>query len=273
MKGDRGFPVRLRFTKRGRVRFISHRDVARALERAFRVEGLPLAFTEGFAPRPKVSFGLALPTGYESDAEYLDAGLTEEVDLDDLITGVSASLPEGMGVADAVFLEPRAASLQRAVTSVSYVVQAVWSGDDARDPSDVEAWIQNTLRADALPVVVQRKGTEVIEDLRPAILHLSIGSTGVPDETPEGPVREGPIPERHVTEGVTLQLEVSTQPKSIRPTEVLGTLDAGPERPFRAGNGLRVATIVRTAQWIERDGSRLCPLEADTRQRAEVGAR
>ena len=72
VRGDAGFPVRLRYTKRGKVRWISHRDVARALERAFRITELPLAFTEGFSPRPKVSFGLALSTGHESDAEYLD---------------------------------------------------------------------------------------------------------------------------------------------------------------------------------------------------------
>ena len=75
MKGSEGFPVRLGFTKRGKVRFVSHRDVARAFERAFRIEQLPLAFTLGFSPRPKVSFGLALSVGHESDAEYLDVEL------------------------------------------------------------------------------------------------------------------------------------------------------------------------------------------------------
>ncbi len=53
MRGDAGFPVRLRFTKRGKVRFISHRDVARAFERAFRIEQLPLAFTQGSRPGPR----------------------------------------------------------------------------------------------------------------------------------------------------------------------------------------------------------------------------
>ncbi|MDQ1479625.1 MAG: hypothetical protein QOI44_486, partial [Actinomycetota bacterium] len=71
MRGGAHNPVRLRYTKQGKVRWISHRDVARALERAFRITKLPLAFTEGFSPRPKVSFGLALSTGHESEAEYL----------------------------------------------------------------------------------------------------------------------------------------------------------------------------------------------------------
>ena len=71
---DTGFPVRVRYAKRGKVRWISHRDVARAFERALRIEQLPLAFTLGFSPRPKVSFGLALSVGHESDEERGDDG-------------------------------------------------------------------------------------------------------------------------------------------------------------------------------------------------------
>ena len=82
MRGEGQFPVRLAFRERGKVRFVSHRDVARAFDRAFRIEQLPLAFTEGFSPRPKVSFGLALSVGHESDAEYLDIELAEGADPD-----------------------------------------------------------------------------------------------------------------------------------------------------------------------------------------------
>src|SRR5690606_40985756 len=67
--------VRIRFSKLGKVRFTSHRDTARIWERALRRADLPVAYTEGFAPRPRVSFGLALPTGAESLGEYLDVDL------------------------------------------------------------------------------------------------------------------------------------------------------------------------------------------------------
>ena len=67
--------LRIRFAKIGRVRWTSHRDVARMWERALRRARLPVAYTEGFSPRPKLSFGLALPTGCESEAEYLDVAL------------------------------------------------------------------------------------------------------------------------------------------------------------------------------------------------------
>ena len=71
--------VRFRFTKTGKIRFTSHRDVARMWERALRRARLPVAYTEGCSPRPKLSFGLALPTGCESNAEYLDVALREPV--------------------------------------------------------------------------------------------------------------------------------------------------------------------------------------------------
>ena len=70
--------VRIRFVKLGKIRWTSHRDVARMWERAFRRVQLPVAYSAGFSPRPKVSFGLALPTGHESVAEYLDVELADQ---------------------------------------------------------------------------------------------------------------------------------------------------------------------------------------------------
>ena len=67
--------LRIRSTKLGKIRFVSHRDGARLWERALRKVGLPTAHSAGYTPRPKISFGLALPTGAESIAEYVDVEL------------------------------------------------------------------------------------------------------------------------------------------------------------------------------------------------------
>src|SRR5262245_55300620 len=123
MRGDTGFPVRLRYAKRGRIRFISHRDVARAFERSFRIAELSLAFTGGFVPRPRVSFGGGLPVGCESDAEYLDVELAVPVDLDGLPARLTAGLPDGMVVDGAVALVPRAPALQESITALEYRVE------------------------------------------------------------------------------------------------------------------------------------------------------
>ena len=69
--------LRLRYSKLGMVRFVSHRDGARLWERALRRVSFPVAYTEGFTPRPKLSFDMALPTEAESAAEYIDIDLAE----------------------------------------------------------------------------------------------------------------------------------------------------------------------------------------------------
>ena len=70
--------LRIRYQKLGKVRFTSHRDAARIWERAIRRTGFPVAYSEGFSPRPRLSFGLALSTGHESLADYLDITVDPE---------------------------------------------------------------------------------------------------------------------------------------------------------------------------------------------------
>ena len=76
--------VRLRYAKRGRLRFTSHRDFARAFERALRRASVPMAYSAGFTPHPKISYMGAAPTGVASEAEYLEIGLARRVDIGEL---------------------------------------------------------------------------------------------------------------------------------------------------------------------------------------------
>ncbi|HKH26152.1 MAG TPA: TIGR03936 family radical SAM-associated protein [Acidimicrobiia bacterium] len=237
MRGDVGFPVRVRFAKRGKVRFISHRDVARAFERAFRIEQLPLAFTQGFAPRPKVSFGLALSVGHESDAEYLDVQLAEEVPLASLVRRLSDALPDGIDVTGTAGLVDRAPALQESVTAVSYRVTVTGPDDRPIHVDELRAALDRALARPALPVIRTRKGHEVTEDLRSIVRTMA-----VTDADDLGPV---------------LDLELSTQPRGARPAEVLTAVDGD----------LVDRRVLRTKQWIERGGARLEPLEADARSR------
>ncbi len=148
MRGGAANPVRLQYTKLGKVRWISHRDVARALERAFRVVQLPLAFSEGFSPRPKVSFGLALSTGHESDAEYVDLVLAEPVDLDELPRLLTAALPDGIAVIGAVALADRVPALQEAVTCVEWQVDVAHTDLTDVDPAQLRDRVDAALGAD-----------------------------------------------------------------------------------------------------------------------------
>jgi radical SAM-linked protein len=97
--------VRIRYAKRGPLRFTSHRDFARAFERAVRRSGVPVAFSQGFSPHPKISYASAAPTGVASEAEYLEIGLRAPMDPADLRVRLDAALSPGLDVLDAVEAE------------------------------------------------------------------------------------------------------------------------------------------------------------------------
>jgi radical SAM-linked protein len=94
--------IRLRYTKRGRLRFTSHRDFQRAFERALRRAEVPMAYSAGFTPHPKVSYANAAPTGTGSEAEYLEIALAEQRDPEKLRLLLDESLPTGLDVTEAV---------------------------------------------------------------------------------------------------------------------------------------------------------------------------
>src|SRR5689334_16338634 len=88
--------LRFRYAKRGRLRFTSHRDFARAFERALRRADVPVAYSAGFTPHPKVSYLGAAPTGVASEAEYLELGLARPVDPEALRADLDRALPDGL---------------------------------------------------------------------------------------------------------------------------------------------------------------------------------
>ena len=231
MIGER---IRLRYTKLGKVRFLGHRDLARGLERALRRAEVPVARTGGFSPRAKVAFGLALPTGAESTAEYLDLDLAEGavVEVDALPGRLSAVLPPGVDiVAAAPVLPGEDGSLQQAVTSSEWEVAL-----DGADPLDVAAGVERALTASTLPFTYERKGVQAEADLRPALLSLAV------------------ILPLVVGDAVRLHLELASAAgaggRTVRPSEVVTAL----------WPHLGAGRVRRTTQWIDRDGERREPL-------------
>jgi radical SAM-linked protein len=211
---------RVRFTKLGKVRFLSHRDIARVWERSLRRAGIRVAYSEGFSPRPRLSFGLALSTGYESLGEYLDIDLADDIDPADLPLAVTPSLPRGMEAQVAISIPPGTDSLQQAVTSSTWRIELP---DVA--PDVIATATDRVLAVDELPITVERKGAAAMLDARPAILDL----------TPDGPA---------------LWAELATQPRSLRPAELLRAID--PTWAARA--------VLRTHQWTSVDGARCEPI-------------
>ncbi len=222
--------LRLRYTKAGKVRFTSHRDTARIWERALRRCRLPLAYTEGFSPRPKMHFGLALRTGFASDCEYLDINLEpgSEVDFAELAQQLSDALPVGI---DVTTIAPTpsisAVSLQEAVTSCRWEVELANVSTEKANET-----VEALLAADKLEVTRFRKGREKTYDMRPTLLALEVLE---------------PVQDR-----ARLAFELGTQPRGFRPDELLAAID--PE--------LVPSYVCRTHQWIDNDGVRTEPLSA-----------
>jgi radical SAM-linked protein len=90
--------LRLRYAKRGRLRFSSHRDFQRALERALRRAAVPMAYSAGFTPHPKVSYANSAPTGTASEAEYVELSVTQRCDPEAVRAALDSSLPPGLDV-------------------------------------------------------------------------------------------------------------------------------------------------------------------------------
>jgi radical SAM-linked protein len=94
--------LRVKYAKRGRARFTSHRDFARAFERALRRAGVPMAYSSGFSPHPRISYANASPTGAASEAEYLEIALAEVCDPEKVRAALDAALPAGLDIVQVV---------------------------------------------------------------------------------------------------------------------------------------------------------------------------
>src|SRR5437763_4081717 len=115
--------VRIRFAKRGRLRFTSHRDVARAFERALRRAAVPLAYSSGFTAHPRVSWVGAAPTGAASEAEYLEIGLAEARDPEQVRAALDAALPADVAVLECVEAAEGTGSLADRIDAAAWRVE------------------------------------------------------------------------------------------------------------------------------------------------------
>jgi radical SAM family uncharacterized protein/radical SAM-linked protein len=114
--------VRFRWCKSEEVRFTSHLDVLRTFERAIRRSGIPIAYSEGFHPHPKIAFGPPLPLGFISEAEYLDLQLTEPFS-NEFLLKLNKALPRGFKILEAKTIFTKAESLSSAINSALYKVE------------------------------------------------------------------------------------------------------------------------------------------------------
>lgn len=111
--------VRVRFSKTGRAKFISHLDLNRTMTRALRRAALPIWYTEGFNKHPYVTFAAPLSLGYEGLSEYMDVRLVEDIPMEEVKARLDAVMPEGLHVEEAALAVCKPADLAAAVWQIT----------------------------------------------------------------------------------------------------------------------------------------------------------
>lgn len=163
----------LRYAKRSVARFASHRDFSRVFQRALRRAGVPMAYSSGFHPHPRISYAQAVPTGAASEAEYLEIALAEKVIPEKLIEALNDSLPRDFRVLQAV--EAPGGKLQDKMAASIWMCKV----PEETDRRALQAAIAEFLERDEVLVTRKAKKGDRTFDTRQAALELQIFPSGM----------------------------------------------------------------------------------------------
>jgi radical SAM-linked protein len=198
--------LRIRYAKRGRLRFTSHRDFSRAFERALFRARVPMAYSSGFNPHPRISYAGAAPTGSASEAEYLEIGLAETVQPADVRAALDEALPDGLDLVEVV--ESPGGGLAELLEASHWVIDL-----PATPAAEGRRAVEAFLATDAVLVErMTKKGLRSF-DCREPVVALSVADVG---------------------EGCRLDLVLRHAVPAVRPDDVLtglrssAELDPGP---------------------------------------------
>jgi radical SAM-linked protein len=195
--------LRIRYAKRGRLRFTSHRDFSRAFERALFRARVPMAYSSGFSPHPRISYAGASPTGAASEAEYLEIGLAERRDPETVRRDLDASLPDGLDLLEVV--ESRGGSLADRLEASVWEIRMAGVDAESLRPA-----VERLLATDEVPVErMTKKGLRTF-DARAAIVTLEARPCGESANTGET--------------CAILQVVLRHGTPSVRPDDVLAAL-------------------------------------------------
>ncbi|MFI9006539.1 TIGR03936 family radical SAM-associated protein [Actinosynnema sp. NPDC053489] len=239
--------LRLRYAKRGRLRFTSHRDIARTFERALRRAGVPMAYSQGFSPHPKVSWVGAAPTGVASEAEYVEVSVVDRVDPDALRAALDAVLPPGLDVLEVV--ESSGGTLPERIEASAWRVEL-----PGVSPEELAEAAAALMAAASVQVERLTKDGKKVVDVRPAIVSAQV------EAPPAAHSSDAGHDARDLSQpcGILVTVVRQTTP-TVRPDDVLSALrvvaDLVPPVPAKA---------TRMAQGrLDDDGGLVDPLAPD----------
>jgi radical SAM-linked protein len=210
----------VRYAKRGKMRFASHRDVARVFERGVRRAGLPIAYSAGFTPHPKISYAGGAPTGVASEAEYLSLALTSREVATHVRERLNAALPDGIDVIDvtehAEGLKADSAAFGRLEASQWRVVLP------GVTPAVAQQAVAGFLALDAAPVErhIEKKGVRIL-DARAAVVELDVLDGDTITAGPDGGQRAAMT---GLEDCAILRMVVLHMAPAVRPEDVLTAL-------------------------------------------------
>jgi radical SAM-linked protein len=173
MSNNTYFRYRIVYAKTSIIRFTSHLDILRVWERTFRRAQLPLAFTQGFNPRPRINLGLALPLGFTSECELMDIWLVEEIETNNLLRHIQDALPPGLEIQEVLQIDRHTPLLQKQIHEAIYSVRV--------DPFPPFKILQRKIDALLASPEILRERRGKTYDLRPLIISLEcVKSQGEP---------------------------------------------------------------------------------------------
>ncbi len=170
MRGDKRQRLRLLFSKGEEIRYISHLDLVRLWHRALRRAGVPLAYSKGFNPRPKISLAAPLPVGFTSEGEVMEVWLEHSISTVDFARSVRSELPPGITLKEVEEIYLALPSLQSQIRFAEYLVSPL---GELRQ--EVCSRTERLLAAESIPR--RRRGKDY--DLRPLIDDLRLGEGGL----------------------------------------------------------------------------------------------
>ena len=167
--------IRVKYKKEDEMIFISHLDLQRLLQRAFRRAKINLSYSEGFNPHPKMSYGNALALGVESQGEYVDIEIEDDIEVDEFLERINNQLPEGIKFIKGQEIDPKTPSLSSVIVYGEYIFNI-----DLEVPLSkefVKSRVLNFVKSKEIIITKKnKKGKKVEVDIRPMIRNFDLVS-------------------------------------------------------------------------------------------------
>jgi len=164
--------LRIKYKKENNMKFLSHLELIKTMERAFRRMNFNMMFSQGFNPKPKISYAAPLPVGVETECDFLDVELEEKVDIDELLANQKQFLPNGLEFIDAKY-RGKSKKLMSLVSDSAYIIQI--STEENYTKEDIQSKLEAFEARETITYEKLNKKNKMKEiDIKPLIGHLQV---------------------------------------------------------------------------------------------------